>query len=581
MGRAEGAGESDAAASAARAQSSAGAAGADRSWPAAWPLLLFAGFAAIDFAVYRDALHGPFLSDDIGYIVTSPYTRELTAASVAAMFDPIGAANLYTANYAPVHLLLTALERNIFAGEVLGYHLVNVAVHALNSVLLVALLLRSRLPAAAALLGGLLFAVHPANVEAVAWISQLKTNGALGLSLGALLALRRHPAPATALFTLALLTKASALLALPMAVVFTWVRGGGEASRRTWHWLGGWAVISGLYAIPQFGSFGAVGEVEIPAYENPWVHLRSIAGIGTRYLVMAATSYGVSAFQEPEPVFSIVDPWWLAALPLSALLIWRTAAAFRNRSEEAAYWVGAAAAFAPVSQLFPFLNPVADRYLYFILPGLIGGALFLLVDLRDRLEAGVWVERGVAVAVAGLAVFFAVHSAERAKLWVNETFLYVDAARHYPDGGTAAYLGARRAARQGDTAAAVAALRKAADRGIDRFMVLRDDPGLVSIRETEEFRALLYEMAGRWIERAGRREHPTPPELRVMAHAHLVREEVAEAEALLERALDAGGPLESVVRAELAALRASAAEPKRSDAEDETEKGEGHRPREP
>jgi hypothetical protein len=581
MGRTERAHEAGAAASSAPARASDGAAGADRSWPAAWPLLLFAGFAAIDFALYRDALHGPFLSDDIGYIVTSPYTRELTAASVAAMFDPFGAANLYTANYAPVHLLLTALERNIFAGEVLGYHLVNVAVHALNSVLLVALLLRSRLPTAAALLGGLVFAVHPANVEAVAWISQLKTNGALALSLGALLALGRRPAAATALFTLALLTKASALFALPMAAVFTWASGGGRAGRRTWYWLGGWALVSGLYAIPQFGSFGAMGEVEIPAYEDPWVHLRSIAGVGTRYLVMAATSYGVSAFQEPEPAFSVFDPWWIAALPLAVLLVWRTAATFRNRSEEAAYWVAAAAAFAPVSQIFPFLNPVADRYLYFILPGLIGGVLFLLVDLRDRLEVGVWVSRGVAIAVAGLVLFFAVNSAARAKLWVNEIFLYVDAARHYPDGGTAAYLAARRAAQQGDATAAVAALRRAADRGIDRFMVLRDDPGLASIRRTEEFRTLLYEMAGRWIERAGRREHPTAPELRVMAHAHLVREEIDEAEALLERALEAGGPLEPVVRVELEALRARAAEPRGGDTGDSTQKGEGHRPREP
>jgi tetratricopeptide (TPR) repeat protein len=497
------------------------------------------------------------------------------------MFDPFGAANLYTANYAPVHLLLIALERNIFAGEVFGYHLVNVAVHALNSALLVALLLRSPLPAAAALLGGLVFAVHPANVEAVAWISQLKTNGALALSLGALLALRNHPVPATALFALALLTKASAVLALPMAAVFTWVRGGGGASRRTWLWLGGWVVVFGLYAIPQFGSFGAAGAIEIPAYEDPWVHLRSIAGVGTRYLVMAATSYGVSAFQEPEPAFSIVDPWWLAAWPLAALLVWRTVAAFRKNSEEAAYWVGAAAAFGPVCQLFPFLNPVADRYLYFILPGLIGGVLFLLVDLRDRLKAGVWVSRGFAVAVAGLTVFFAVQSAERAKLWANEIFLYLDAARRYPEGGTAAFLDARRAARQGDAAAAVAALRKAADRGIDRFMVVRDDPGLVPIRDTEEFRALLREMAGRWIERAGRRENPTPPDLRVMAHAHVVRGEYAEAETLLERALAAGGPLEPIVRAELAALRARAAEPPRRDGEDETEKGEDDRPQEP
>jgi len=39
--------------------------------------------------------------------------------------------------------------------------------------------------------------------------------------------------------------------------------------------------------------------------------------------------------------------------------------------------------------------------------------------------------------------YFAMTSAERAKLWTNETFLNVDAARHYPDGGTAAFMAAR------------------------------------------------------------------------------------------------------------------------------------------
>ena len=35
-------------------------------WPAAWPLLLFAAFAALCAAVLGDALRGPFVSDDIG-----------------------------------------------------------------------------------------------------------------------------------------------------------------------------------------------------------------------------------------------------------------------------------------------------------------------------------------------------------------------------------------------------------------------------------------------------------------------------------------------------------------------------------
>jgi predicted membrane-bound dolichyl-phosphate-mannose-protein mannosyltransferase len=201
--------------------------------------------------VYRAVLHGPFISDDIGYIVANPYTRDLTLGSVWALFDPFGAANFYTANYAPIHLLLTAVERNIFAGNFLGYHVVNILTHALNSVLLVALLRRSHLPGPIALAGGLFFALQPANVEAVAWISQLKTNASLAFSLGALLAFERRPAAATALFTLALLTKASATFALPMAATLLWVRGNTADAVQTGRWLAAWTLIFCLYAILQ------------------------------------------------------------------------------------------------------------------------------------------------------------------------------------------------------------------------------------------------------------------------------------------------------------------------------------------
>ena len=65
---------------------------------------------------------------------------------------------------------------------------------ALGCVLLIALLIATRVPRVATLLAGLLFAVHPANVEAVAWISQLETDAALAFALGAVLSQRRHPA---------------------------------------------------------------------------------------------------------------------------------------------------------------------------------------------------------------------------------------------------------------------------------------------------------------------------------------------------------------------------------------------------
>jgi hypothetical protein len=532
------------------------ASGRAEGWPRAWPLVAFLGFALLSLAIYRGALTGPFISDDLGYIVTHPYTEELSVRQVRAIFDPFGPARLYAANYAPVHLLLTAVEREIFAEASFGYHLVNVLVHALNATLLVALLLASGLPGGAALLGGVFFAVHPANVEAVAWASQLKTNAALVFSLGALLALRRHPVWATGLFALGLLTKASAAFALPAAAAFVWAWGAHEPAQtgRRGAWLAGWLLLFGLYAIPQFSSFAHLGAVEVEAFADPWVQLRTIAGVGARYLAMAATSYGVSAFQEPEPARSWLDPWWLVALPAGGLLAWRLVVTLRRRSVEAAWWVAAAASFAPVSQLFPFLNPVADRYLYFILPGLIGGVLCAGLELRGRLPVAAW--RGAAAAAAALSVFFAVQSSARAELWRSELFLLVDAAEHYPEGGTASFLRARRFAREGDIEAAVAELRRASERGIDRFLVLESDPGLAPIRSEPAFRELIRELAGRWIELARRRGLRTQAELRMLGLAHLQRGELDAAVAAFERALEAGGPLEPVVRSELDAVRA-------------------------
>ena len=528
--------------------------------PPRWELWAFVAFALLATAVYGPALSGPFLSDDIAYLISHPYTKPLSLANVRAMLDPFGPAKLYAANYAPVHLLATALELRMFADSMPPYHLVNVGLHALNAVLLACWLRRAGLGTPAVLGGGLFFLLHPANVEAVAWISQLKTQGALAFGLGAILVFQRHPVSGAVLFALSLLTKASGLFALPTAAAWLWADR--SATRRDWLGLASWLAIAALYAVPQFASFSHLGAVEVPAYEAPWVQLRSVAAIGARYLLMAPTSIGVSAWQEPEPALSWLDPWWLASIPLGCALGARGLWCLNRRQREAAFWVAAVAAWVPISQLFPFATPVADRYLLFILPGLVGGAVLASRHGLARLGGAVPHALGFAFAAAfaALLVGFGIHSHARAGLWQSETRLLLDAARHYPDGATAKILAARSAAQRGDVEASVAALRAVGARGADRFTALAQDPGLAPIRHTPEFQSFIYDSAGRWIELARKRGYSTQPELRFLAIAHSTRGEHAEALAALEAALAAGGPLEPQVRQELEAARRALAE---------------------
>jgi protein O-mannosyl-transferase len=512
-------------------------------------------FAGLSFAVYGPALDGPFVSDDLHYVATNPYVHQLDLENVLAILSPTSAATVQVVNYAPVHILLHAVEWQLFGDRTTGFHVVNVLLHALGSVLLVAVFLRAGLPFAPAALGGLLFLLHPANVEAVAWISQLKTTASFPLALAALLLHPRRPALGTLCFALALLAKPTAAFALPVAAALDWTREG----RVRWDWLAGWALALGAYAAAEFWSHQRSGAAE-PIAADPWVRLRTSVGLGARYLWMSATSLGVSAFHEPEPARSWLDPWWCAgALALLGIGV-RAAVALRRRSPEVAFWIWAGASFFPVSQIFPFLYPMADRYLYFILPGLLGGGLFAAMEAGDRMAArwpalGTRLARAALAAGLCLAAVFGAHAHARAELWTSPALLLLDSASHYPEGRTAHLVRARRAARSGDADAAIAELREAWELGFNRFEQLQTDPALAGLQGDPRFRALIREIAGSWVEMLGTKPNLTQLELRQIAVAHLARGEYELALQRLEQALARGGPLDAQLPGEIAQVR--------------------------
>jgi tetratricopeptide (TPR) repeat protein len=127
------------------------------------PALAISGIALF---AYIPAMGGGFIWDDDAYV-----TENLTLTTVG------GLARIWLeggdrVQYYPLTLSSFWLEYRIWALSPVGYHVVNVLLHGLGSVLLWLVLRKLAIPGA--WVAGAIFAVHPVHVESVAWITERK-----------------------------------------------------------------------------------------------------------------------------------------------------------------------------------------------------------------------------------------------------------------------------------------------------------------------------------------------------------------------------------------------------------------------
>ncbi len=504
-------------------------------------------------------------------MLNNPYVHDfMVPANFLAIWDPTSVVTILVENYAPVHVLLHAVEWQLFGENVTGYHVVNVLLHALASVMLFALFVRSGIPLAAALVGAAVFLLHPGNVESVAWISQLKSSSSLCLTLAAVLAHPRRPLLAIVCFALALLAKPFAAVAFFAVLLFGWVRSSGEetgqASDWRWPWMGGWVLVLAVFAVVEALAFSSTAGQAPTLYAEPLTRVCMMIAAAGRYLFMAATGTGLSVFHEPAPITTLLHPQVLASLVALALVTGRLVVTVRRRSEEAVYWIWALVSFGPLSGIVPLPYPIADRYLYFILPGLIGAVLLALPDLTrfvtDRLglrvDAAVLARGGLALGAVYVLVF-AVQAHARAGIWHSAESMMADSERNYPDGAAANTRKAGRAARQGDFDGAVRYLEAAHARGYNRLDHILIDPAYGPLHGYPPFDALKREMAREWVDRLQAKAASSQVEARALAQAYIVLDDLESALRVVETAAGIPGPITADLQSDAEKLRAELA----------------------
>ncbi len=150
-----------------------------RASPADTPRVLGIGrwapglIALLAVALYFGTLRFEFVWDDLALIVHNQFVRHLSALPTWGTLTAEQASlGHFTGNlYRPGVLISLAVDFALWGNSALGFHLTNVVLHGLTAWLVYLLTQVVTGRADLAMVTAILFAVHPAHVEAVAWTS--------------------------------------------------------------------------------------------------------------------------------------------------------------------------------------------------------------------------------------------------------------------------------------------------------------------------------------------------------------------------------------------------------------------------
>jgi protein O-mannosyl-transferase len=379
---------------------------------------LYAGLLLTTLWVFAPLRHADFLNfDDNLYITTNAVTRQ------GLTWDGLKwAATTMDVNWHPLTWLSHMLDCQLFGLWAGAHHMISVFLHLVNSILLLAVLVRFTGVLGPSVWVAALFAVHPLHVEPVAWISSRKELLSTLFWFTALLAYKRYTEQRTAwtyltvcLAMLCGLLSKSMVVTLPFTLLLLdyWPLGrwGGHLQKRgsspsllstaTLLWE----------KLPLVAMAGAAALLQIVAQDHAGA-LRSLDEISlTSRVSNAVVSYATyltkvvwpSGLAIPYPLHldtPMAGSVFVSLLLLGAVSVFVATCGRRHRYLVFG-WLWYLVTLLPVIGLVSIgLQAGADRYTYVPLIGPFTAVVWLVTDLTRNRFPG----RLVTIAVGGLAL---------------------------------------------------------------------------------------------------------------------------------------------------------------------------------
>ena len=332
---------------------------------------------------YVNSLPNDFVFDDGPIVSSNPVIR--TISPIQFLKSPYWTKQQYAGIYRPFVVFSLSVDYAIWKRWAPGFRLTNLAVHAINGVLVFSLYQSIAGAGIVPLIAMIIYLVHPVHTEAVTTIVGRSELFAACFLLAAWLLFRQGRTGWAALaFLLALLSKENAIV-LPAILLLTSPRG------RRWIRLLPMIFVALAYLAMRYSVLGGLGIPVSAQYMGGrltyFERLLTSGRVFIQYLILTfyplhlAGDYDYNAI----PIANFVD-WdaWLGLVLIAATVV--TAYFYRHRNWAVSLGLSfALIAFIPASNwIMPISILMAERFLYLPMIGLALVGATALSQLEDR-----------------------------------------------------------------------------------------------------------------------------------------------------------------------------------------------------